>query len=67
MVTFIWKYNEAYMDYSKPEELLMTSYANALRTTKDDFGVKYIGQENINHLISVLKCYYTVKIDMTGG
>ena len=32
----------------------------------DDFGVKYIGKENANHLIQAQKKLYTISIDWTG-
>eukprot|EP00957_Ditylum_brightwellii_P043415 3291629-Ditylum_brightwellii.AAC.1 len=31
----------------------------------DDFGIKFVGNEHINHLIKVLKHYYTIEIDWT--
>ena len=33
----------------------------------DDFGVKYIGKENADHLIQALKKLYTISIDWTGS
>ena len=33
----------------------------------DDFGVKYIGKENANHLIQALQKLYTISIDWTGS
>jgi hypothetical protein len=33
----------------------------------DDFGVKYIGRENLDHLMNALKEFYDVTIDYTGG
>ena len=33
----------------------------------DDFGIKYVGDENAQHLIDTLRLYYTVETDMTGG
>ena len=32
----------------------------------DDFGIKYIGQENAQHLIDALKDFYEVEIDWKG-
>ena len=32
----------------------------------DDFGVKYVGEEHANHLISVLSEFYTVAVDWKG-
>ena len=32
----------------------------------DDFGVKYIGKENADHLIQALQKVYTISIDWTG-
>jgi hypothetical protein len=32
----------------------------------DDFGVKYTGIENFNHLVSILKLRWPVKTDLTG-
>ena len=32
----------------------------------DDFGIKYVGKEHANHLISVLKEHYVVEIDWLG-
>ena len=32
----------------------------------DDFGVKYVGEEHANHLISVLSEHYVVKKDWKG-
>ena len=32
----------------------------------DDFGIKYIGQENAQHLIDPLKDFYEVEIDRKG-
>eukprot|EP00957_Ditylum_brightwellii_P165326 12587970-Ditylum_brightwellii.AAC.1 len=31
----------------------------------DDFGIKFVGDEHIHHLIKVLKQYYTIEIDWT--
>ena len=33
----------------------------------DDFGVKYTGKENSNHLIQDLQKLYTISIDRTGS
>eukprot|EP00970_Alexandrium_tamarense_P017799 scaffold11398_cov137-Alexandrium_tamarense.AAC.1 len=33
----------------------------------DDFGVKYVGKEHADHLVSVLKRYYTLSEDWTGS
>ena len=33
----------------------------------DDFGVKYIGKENADHLIQALQNLYTISIDCTGS
>ena len=33
----------------------------------DDFGVKYIGKENADHLIQALQKLYTISIDCTGS
>jgi len=33
----------------------------------DDFGIKYIKQTDLNHLITSLRKYYEVSVDMTGG
>ena len=33
----------------------------------DDFGVKYVGQEHAEHLIQVLREYYTMSIDWDGS
>ena len=33
----------------------------------DDFGVKYVGKEHANHLMSVLKEFYDVEEDWTGS
>ena len=33
----------------------------------DDFGVKYIGKDNANHLIQALQNLYTISIDCTGS
>ena len=32
----------------------------------DDFGVKYVGTENAEHLINILKQYYTISKDWGG-
>ena len=32
----------------------------------DDFGVKYVGEEHANHLLSVLRKYYTVDKNEKG-
>ena len=32
----------------------------------DNFGIKYIGQENAQHLIDALKYFYEVEIDWKG-
>ena len=33
----------------------------------DDFGIKYVGKEHIDHLLSAIKKEYTVEVDWTGG
>ena len=33
----------------------------------DDFGVKYVGKDNVNHMIQALKKLYTVSIDWDGA
>ena len=33
----------------------------------DNFGVKYVGEEHANHLMSVLREFYEVEEDWTGG
>ena len=33
----------------------------------DDFGVKYVGKEHANHLVSTLKKYYKISEDWTGS
>ena len=33
----------------------------------DDFGVKYIGKENADHLIQALQKLYTISINWTGS
>ena len=33
----------------------------------DDFGVKYIGKENADHLIQALQKLYTISIDWNGS
>eukprot|EP00957_Ditylum_brightwellii_P056985 4318841-Ditylum_brightwellii.AAC.1 len=33
----------------------------------NDFGIKFVGDEHINHLIEVLKQNYTIEIDWTGS
>ena len=33
----------------------------------DDFGVKYVGIEHVNHLIAALKKYFTIAEDWTGS
>ena len=33
----------------------------------DDFGVKYVGKEHVNHLITALKKDFTIAEDWTGG
>eukprot|EP00804_Cyclotella_cryptica_P019090 CCRYP_014475-RA/>CCRYP_014475-RA protein AED:0.46 eAED:0.46 QI:0/0/0/1/0/0/2/0/218 len=33
----------------------------------EDFGIKYIGKQHLNHLITSIKCHYDVKIDYTGS
>ena len=33
----------------------------------DDFGVKYVGREHAEHLLSVLKEHYKVTTDWTGS
>ena len=35
--------------------------------TVDDFGVKYVGKEHANHLITTLGTHYDVEEDWTGG
>jgi hypothetical protein len=32
----------------------------------DDFGVKYVGKEHVDHLMTVLQEHYQVKVDWTG-
>ena len=32
----------------------------------DDFGVKYVGKQNADHLVSVLQEHYTIDIDWEG-
>eukprot|EP00957_Ditylum_brightwellii_P097086 7393442-Ditylum_brightwellii.AAC.1 len=44
-----------------------TTNSNAFTLVVDDFGIKYIGTENIEHLINALKKYYTVKVDIKGS
>jgi hypothetical protein len=33
----------------------------------DDFGIKYVGEENLQHLISVLRDNYEISIDKAGS
>lgn len=33
----------------------------------DDFGVKYVGEDNTNHLVNSLKSEFTISTDWTGG
>ena len=33
----------------------------------DDFGIKYVGKEHIDHLLSAIKKEYTIEVDWTGG
>ena len=33
----------------------------------DDFGVKYVGKENADHLVNSLQADYKITIDWTGG
>ena len=33
----------------------------------DDFGIKYEGAEHLKHLLSILKSFYDVEVDMSGG
>ena len=33
----------------------------------DDFGIKYVGEENAKHLLGVLKEFYEMEEDWTGG
>ena len=33
----------------------------------DDFGVKYVGKEHVEHLMSILKHHYEVESDWTGA
>ena len=33
----------------------------------DDFGIKYSGQEHLDHLIQAIKRHYDVKVDHTGS
>ena len=33
----------------------------------NDFGVKYVGKEHVNHLMSVLQEHYQIKADWTGN
>ena len=32
----------------------------------EDFGIKFVGEENLQHLIPSLKIYYEIDIDYTG-
>ena len=32
-----------------------------------DFGIKYVGEENANHLLGVLKEFYKMEEDWNGG
>ena len=32
----------------------------------DDFGVKYVGKQNADHLVSVLQEHYAIDIDWDG-
>ena len=33
----------------------------------DDFGIKYVGKENAEHLLSVLREHYEIDVDWTGS
>ena len=33
----------------------------------DDFDIKYVGKEHIDHLLSAIKTEYTIEVDWTGG
>jgi hypothetical protein len=33
----------------------------------DDFGVKYVGKEHVDHLVKMLELYYPISIDWKGG
>ena len=33
----------------------------------DDFGVNYVGEQNINHLMTVISNHYTISSDWTGS
>lgn len=33
----------------------------------DDFGIKYVGEENLEHLIGILRDHYTISIDRKGS
>jgi len=33
----------------------------------DDFGIKYVGKENAEHLLATLREHYTISVDWTGG
>ena len=44
-----------------------TTKSIILSLVVDDFGVKYIGEENANHHIQALQKLYTVSIDWTGS
>eukprot|EP00957_Ditylum_brightwellii_P115578 8815493-Ditylum_brightwellii.AAC.1 len=60
------KYNYREAPYT-PGLSKHTTNGNTFTLVVDDFGVKYIGTENIEHLMSALKTYYTVKVDIKGS
>ena len=33
----------------------------------DDFGVKYVGDKHLNHLITVLQQHYTLSVERSGN
>jgi hypothetical protein len=33
----------------------------------DDFGIKYVGEDNLQHLLSAIKEHYAISVDHTGG
>jgi len=33
----------------------------------DDFGIKYVGEENVQHLLSALRDHYEIDVDWTGA
>jgi hypothetical protein len=39
---------------------------NIVHTRGDDFGVKYVGKEHAEHLMTVLQEHYQTKADWTG-